>query len=811
MKAYIELTSVPIARENTPLLAPAAELAERLAQGGEAVELRLQKEADAIHCYMGVSSLSCAKTLILLLKQLRCGFHSAEQLSEMSTETLLLRGASETYHIIPGQNRGSTLLMREIVPDAGRSKSLYYTLGQMPEGYGYSVLIRKSPQLDMRTSTLLKNMAEQNQNADMQLYEKLFHADTRYQCVMAVFGQNPEERKQLEMELMHAFAGMKTYNIPKTKICVDTETVWKAAEQTAQQVMPRSSTAAFLFLAEEIQTLTCLEGVSQKNGIRRNHDTLFSEQENKSIWSKDTSLLLGKNEMGEEQRIPFRELKKHMFVAGAPGSGKGNLIFSIANQLHRQKIPVLLLESAKEEQHYLRKTMQNLRVWRPQSGNFVLNPFALPPNVTLEQYRASLKEILQTCVKGDGPLEELYQTTLTRCFAKYGYTQASMMYSPGTVPFGLHEFMLEFNRLLDQNGYSGKTMADIKSAGRTRMHALLDANPDVYDTAVQPIPITELLNGENLLQLNCLTTIEAKQMFATMILISLAAYLRINAKHSSRLQLVIILDEAHNLLRGAEKSDGEGVYSFAENFQNLLLEMRSIGVAFVISDQTADNVPTTIPDICGTKVFLGPSRFSGIERYAALFRADETTLEHLYLLGPGEGVYTTYGMSVGAYFSTPNILDRYQIEEGYPAENSFVERNARTLFETYLECQNCASSGHCTLEQKQQARQTAISVDAECRGLFWNAVRASERAAAEEKTGDEKSQRESRMAKEQLRKVLDYMAVKIAKADNTDCCITQLIRQLNRESASSHLVREIYVEALRKLAESKKKTGGSKA
>ena len=74
MKAYIELTSVPIARENTPLLAPAAELAERLAQGGEAVELRLQKEADAIHCYMGVSSLSCAKTLVLLLKQLRCGF-----------------------------------------------------------------------------------------------------------------------------------------------------------------------------------------------------------------------------------------------------------------------------------------------------------------------------------------------------------------------------------------------------------------------------------------------------------------------------------------------------------------------------------------------------------------------------------------------------------------------------------------------------------------------------------------------------------------------------------------------------------------
>ena len=44
MKAYIELTSVPIARENTPLLAPAAELAERLAQGGEAVNYASRKK-----------------------------------------------------------------------------------------------------------------------------------------------------------------------------------------------------------------------------------------------------------------------------------------------------------------------------------------------------------------------------------------------------------------------------------------------------------------------------------------------------------------------------------------------------------------------------------------------------------------------------------------------------------------------------------------------------------------------------------------------------------------------------------------------
>lgn len=152
------------------------------------------------------------------------------------------------------------------------------------------------------------------------------------------------------------------------------------------------------------------------------------------------------------------------------------------------------------------------------------------------------------------------------------------MYSPGTVPFGLHEFMLEFNRLLDQNGYSGKTMADIKSAGHTRMRALLDANPDVYDTAVQPIPITELLNGENLLQLNCLTTIEAKQMFATMILISLAAYLRINAKHSSRLQLVIILDDTTIFFGEQKKVTAKGCILLQKTFRIFFLKCARLGL-----------------------------------------------------------------------------------------------------------------------------------------------------------------------------------------------------------------------------------------
>ncbi|MFQ7768196.1 MAG: hypothetical protein ACLRIL_07960 [Fusicatenibacter saccharivorans] len=72
-----------------------------------------------------------------------------------------------------------------------------------------------------------------------------------------------------------------------------------------------------------------------------------------------------------------------------------------------------------------------------------------------------------------------------------------------------------------------------------------------------------------------------------------------------------------------------------------------------------------------------------------------------------------------------------------------MERNARTLLKPIWNAGTCASRGHCTLEQKQQARQTAISVDAECRGLFWRCSPCVENVQRQKrKRGTKKSERE---------------------------------------------------------------------
>jgi len=804
MRAYIEVTSVPLKREHTAALSPAAALAARLADTGETVEFRIQKLNEKIHCFLGIDSLQRGRQVKAILEACRCGYRLADDVPVVSSEFLMTRKIYENFHVIPGQNRGRTAVMNEIVSEPERLRQMYDALAQMPDGCGYSVFIRKAGQPDIRMTTLLKKMAEQN--AAESLYAKLLCARELYQCCICIFGKEAADTGFLQDELKYAFPEMEAGKTGRIK--PEPDIIWQLAKSAASPVPVGGSEALVtLFLHSELEALTNLDFMPRVKGIQINRDSLFPEQQTERKREK-REIIIGVSEAGEAQFIALDELKKHMFIAGAPGTGKGNLIFFIANQLHRHHIPVLLIESAKQEQHHLRKTMPELRVWRPKGGQYVLNPFSLPPDVKLEDYRASLKQMMKTCFRGDGPLEELYGTALSRCLAKYGYTEASTLNSPGTEPFGLSEFIAEYNRLLMTNGYSEKTLNDMRTAGVTRLRALFDQNPDVFDS-VHSVPVTELVKGENLLQLNCLTTMEAKQMFATILLISLGAWLRFNGKHSRELQLVVIMDESHNLLRGVEKGSGEGeAYSFAEDFKNLLLEMRSIGVGFIVADQSADNIPQMIPEVCATKIFLGPSRFSGIENYSKVFQADDAALDHLYLLGAGEGVWHTYGMSGGAYFATGNIIDNYHIEEPCPAANAFTEKNKAFMCQTFPECRTCASRRKCTVAGKQSARRQAAVLNARYKGRLLSAIREVQHTYAGEKNGDVASQNRSKTATEKLRGVLSDISDEICSSGvNTDCCIIQFVRQFNRE-ADQPLIRP-YTDALYKNTENRKKKGGA--
>lgn len=786
MKIYIEIISLPLLKSGEDLYAPASALAARLMDSEDTMELRFHRHHGRVHCYIGVDSMLRVAQIKNIFTECRCGVLPAKNIPDVSAEILLLRKISENIVQVPGSAPVRNAVLGGIFTSRSCCEQLYYTLSQMDDGCGFSVFFRSSDKLKLETTTYLKK----NMQTETDIYSCFYLTTKLFQYGICVFANTSEQTELLVDELKFAFSGLREYKVERIQL--NGSQIWDRINNVKspvyvfgiQELLSRC-------LTSEVEALCNFAGMPQLNGIPVNKDTLFQKQQTDRRHS-EKRVIIGEGENRTEQSIPLHMLCQHMFISGAPGSGKGNLIFSIAEQLHQYGIPILLIESAKEEQHHLRKKLKDLKVWRPRGGEFLLNPFSLPLGISMGDYRAALLQILRTCFRADGALEELYRTTLTRCFTKYKYTEESYSDSPDVIPFGLSEFIAEYNMLLLTNGYSAKTQSDMRTAGITRLRTLFDQNPDVFDT-VHSVPVSELIAGENLLQLNCLTTIEAKQLFCTLLLISLGTWLRLNGKHSKEPRLVIIMDESHNLLQDVAKNDGES-YSFARDFQNLLLEMRSVGVGFIVADQSADNLPRGISGICATKVFLGGSRYSGIENYANVLKADEETLNHLYLLNAGEGVWNTYGMSGGAYFRTQNIIDQYNLQEEYPVANPFVVQNPQFMCQTFSQCSKCTAKNACSLQHKEKSRRMASGIMIRYKTVLTDALRSyqiaklrGKRSGSDSKTTDLSTKaKDDRLDEENylqsvFGKIAYYLFQNMPEADGY-CSLIQFERQFNREA-----------------------------
>ena len=247
------------------------------------------------------------------------------------------------------------------------------------------------------------------------------------------------------------------------------------------------------------------------------------------------------------------------------------------------------------------------------------------------------------------------------------------------------------------------------------------------------------------------------------------------------LQFVIMLDESHNLLKGVSNSRG-GMFSFSVDFLSLLLVMRSLGIGFIIADQSSNNLPFDMAAACATKVFLGGSRYSGIESFRTELGLDDKSLSNLYLLDKGEGCFYTYGMPVAVTFTSPHIIKKFGVNQPYPVFNDFLRTNPRYTIETFQECKNCLSHNHCSLECKTKATGISETIFSEVGYL----LKLYEKST---KTEDKRGLM-TKFSNALVTKTLPY------NGDILICCITQFVRACKRGCRvpidSNELIKNIF-------------------
>ncbi|MCI3923539.1 DUF87 domain-containing protein [Paenibacillus sp. TRM 82003] len=349
--------------------------------------------------------------------------------------------------------------------------------------------------------------------------------------------------------------------------------------------------------------------------------------------------------------ISLRDLTKHAFIAGVTGSGKTSTIKSLLAKAYRRKKPFLVMEPAKTEYKYLERelpTLQRYTLGIEGAFGFKINPFAFPPGIHIQTHLDHLKSVFIAAFPMYGPMPYILETAFYRIYRRTGWDFVSgrnvyedRMQREALFPT-LEDLYAAIDPAIEAAGYSADLTSDIRGALKVRIGSLLSGAKGAMLNVSRGVDIGKLLLRPTILELESVGDDQEKVFLMGLILISIYEHYIAKEKHSSDLEHVIVIEEAHRLLENVrssgnpESADMKG--KAVEMFNNMLSEIRTYGQGIIVADQ----IPTKLsPDIIkNTNLKILHRLFAKDDRQLAgdAIGLEEDGMKELIRLKQGEAV-----------------------------------------------------------------------------------------------------------------------------------------------------------------------------
>lgn len=416
----------------------------------------------------------------------------------------------------------------------------------------------------------------------------------------------------------------------------------------------------------------------------------------------------GQDEIG----FMLKDLTKHMFVTGTPGSGKTSFLVGLLDRLwNKHRIPFLIIEPAKNEYRALLRHIPDLQLFTPGKSGvspFLYNPFVPPKNVKLEAYKPTLKTAFAAAATMTSPLDRILEDSLHNCYSDFYWLDSYTSADGGRV-FNIQDFIACFQKTFDAIGYTGEAR-NIGQAGVVRLKGMTSLF-DNYGS----IPIQDLLEKPTIIELAAVENPEQKALIIALLLLSILAYVNANYQSADALRNVLLLEEAHVLLDAdVNRLPGDAnPGGIAQSLiKRMLAEVRAYGLGMVVADQSPRKVTADVVAMTDIKL-----AFRLVEAEDRRMIADSTNMsgvqaERLGRLKPG-GAFLFF-----QHLEEPEeiFMGDYRREHGIPLtisdedarkESTYWADKQRTL-RPYPECgmTRCCKED-CDKEKREIAREFA--------------------------------------------------------------------------------------------------------
>ena len=310
-----------------------------------------------------------------------------------------------------------------------------------------------------------------------------------------------------------------------------------------------------------------------------------------------------------EYKIDMQDFTRHALIVGMTGGGKSNTSKSIlCNLWKKNRIPFLVIESAKREYWELQnldgyEELVLFTLGSEQTGNSVryrLNPFECFPGISLQTHIDYLLSTFKASFELYPPMPYALETAVYEVYKDRGWDIAENRNLLGLTRYPtMTDLYNKIDVVVERLGYHKEVQSNVQAALKARINSLMIGGKGAMLDTPQSMPIGELLNRPVVMELEDLGDDDTKSFVMGILMVQLYEYRKSQMKTGSKkLQHVLLIEEAHRLLKNVPETGSEGGNAKAKSiefFCNMLAEIRTYGQGLMIADQLPSKLaPDTV-------------------------------------------------------------------------------------------------------------------------------------------------------------------------------------------------------------------------
>lgn len=352
-------------------------------------------------------------------------------------------------------------------------------------------------------------------------------------------------------------------------------------------------------------------------------------------------------------RVPLETLNRHAFVTGATGAGKSQTVRHLLTELAGQGIPWLAIEPVKSEYAVMAARLAaaaQVTVINPADPGAVplsVNPLAPEPGYPVQAHIDMVRALFLAAFEAHEPFPQIISQALQRAYEACGWDPVTGAGPPGAAAPPAVPTLARLQRaaleVIDDVGYGRELRADVRGFVNVRLRSLRTGSAGRFFEGGHPADISELLGRNVVLAIEDVANDEDKAFLIGTLIIRIVEHLRLRARAGpgGGLRHVIVIEEAHRLLRASR--DGAGAHA-VELFAGLLAEIRAYGEGIVVAEQIPAKLVPDVVKNTALKVLHRLPAADDRQVVGAAMNLDEDQSRQVVSLRPGEAAVFADGM-----------------------------------------------------------------------------------------------------------------------------------------------------------------------